>query len=386
MEFMGYRRPDGRVGARNHVGIVSTVGCVNEIVLAICHHVKGTVPVTHQQGCLTVTSDLELVQRTIINLGRNPNLAAVLLVGLGCESVFPTQILETIRESVKPVEFISMHELGGSIDTVAAGCKIAENMVLEASKQHREPCEARDLVIGCKCGSSDATSGVSSNLAVGVVADLIIKEGGTFLFGEVCDIMGSEQILAERAVTRDAGQRIVGCVDGLIARARSVGADVVGCQLTEGNKKGGLTTVVEKALGATSKAGSTAPQGFVEYGEVPPSKGLWVTPTPGRGFENLTGMAASGAAVHLFTTGLGAPEGHPVMPVVKITGNNNTWQKLNSHMDVDVTTIIEGIETVEQAGERLFRECLAVASGQLTKAEILRYDVGMNILTYGPVI
>lgn len=386
VEFMGYKRPDGRVGTRNHVGIVATVGCVNEIVLSICHHIKGTVPVTHQQGCLTVTSDLELVQNTIINLGRNPNLAAVLLVGLGCESVFPTQILEAIRDSGKPVELVSMHELGGSIDTVAAGCKIAANMVLEASKQHRVPCEVCDLVIGCKCGSSDATSGLSSNLAVGAAADLIVREGGTFLFGEVCDIMGSEQILAERAVTRDAGQKVVGCVGGLIDRARSMGADVVGCQLTEGNKKGGLTTVVEKALGATAKAGSTAPQGFVEYGDIPSGKGLWVTPTPGRGFENLTGLAASGATLHLFTTGLGAPEGHPVMPVVKITGNKNTWDTLTSHMDVDVTGIIEGTESVAEAGERLLRESLAVASGQLTKAEILRYDVGTNILTYGPVI
>jgi altronate dehydratase large subunit len=279
-----------------------------------------------------------------------------------------------------------MHQLGGSIDTIAAGCKIAENMVLDASKQHRVSRDVSDLVIGCKCGSSDATSGISSNLAVGAVADLLVQSGGTFLFGEVCDIMGSEQVLAGRSIYKEVGQKIIGSVEGLIDRAGAVGADVVGCQLTEGNKSGGLTTVAEKALGATSKAGSTAPQGFVEYGGRPSGGGLWVTPTPGRGFENLTGLAASGATLHLFTTGLGAPEGHPVMPVLKITGNTNTWSKLQTHMDVDVSTILDGTETVEKAGDRLFRECLAVASGQLTKAEILRYDVGMNILTYGPVI
>ncbi len=386
MKFMGYPRPDGKVGTRNHVGVMATVGCVNEVVLPICHQIKGTVPVTHQQGCLTVTSDLERVQQTLINMGKNPNLAAILLVSLGCESVFPSEIRDEIAKSKKPVELINVHQLGGSIKTIAAGCEIVEQMVLDASEIHRKEFNASELVIGCKCGSSDATSGLSSNLAVGVVADVISKEGGTFLFGEVCDIMGSEQILARRAADKQAGQKIIDAVNRLIDMADSAGADVVGCQLTEGNKKGGITTVAEKAIGATAKAGSTAPQGFIDYGDVPSGKGLWVIPTPGRGFENLTGLAAAGATVHLFTTGLGAPEGHPIMPVIKLTGNINTWKKLNTHMDFDVSSIIDGTETIEVAGNRLFEETLKVASGKLTKAEILRYDESMNILTYGPVI
>lgn len=386
MKFMGYPRPDGKVGTRNHVGVMATVGCVNEVVLPICHQIKGTVPVTHQQGCLTVTSDLERVQQTLINMGKNPNLAAILLVSLGCESVFPSEIRDEIAKSKKPVELINVHQLGGSIKTIAAGCEIVEQMVLDASEIHRKEFNASELVIGCKCGSSDATSGLSSNLAVGVVADVISKEGGTFLFGEVCDIMGSEQILARRAADKQAGQKIIDAVNRLIDMADSAGADVVGCQLTEGNKKGGITTVAEKAIGATAKAGSTAPQGFIDYGDVPSGKGLWVIPTPGRGFENLTGLAAAGATVHLFTTGLGAPEGHPIMPVIKLTGNINTWNRLNTHMDFNVSSIIDGTETIEEAGRRLFEESLKVASGKLTKAEVLRYDESMNILTYGPVI
>lgn len=386
MKFMGYPRPDGKVGTRNHVGVIATVGCVNEIVLSICHQIKGTVPITHQQGCLTVTSDLEQVQQTLINLGKNPNLAAVLLVSLGCESVFPAEIRDEIAKSGKPVELIVMHEIGGSIKTVASGCEIAERMVLDASEIQRQESGASELVIGCKCGSSDATSGLSSNLAVGKVADIIVREGGTFLFGEVCDIMGSEQILAQRAIEPKEGQKIIDAVNSLIDRAKAVGSDVVGCQLTEGNKKGGITTVAEKAIGATTKAGSTAVQGFFEYGDTPRGKGLWVIPTPGRGFENLTGLAAGGANVHLFTTGLGAPEGHPIMPVIKLTGNINTWNKLNIHMDFNVSSIIDGSETIEAAGKRLFEEVLRVASGKLTKAEVLHYDESMNILTYGPVI
>lgn len=386
MQFMGYPRPDGKVGTRNHVGVMATVGCVNEIVLSICHQIKGTVPITHHQGCLTVTSDLMQVQQTLINMGKNPNLAAILLVSLGCESVFPNEIRDEIAKSKKPVELISMYQLGGSFKTINAGCEIAEQMVLDASEIHRQEFDASELVVGCKCGASDATSGLSSNLAVGAVADMLVKESGIFLFGEVCDIMGSEQILAQRAVNKEVGQKIIDAVNRLIDMSEAVGADVVGCQLTEGNKRGGLTTVAEKAIGATAKAGSTAPQGFINYGEVPSGKGLWIIPTPGHGFENLTGLAAAGAVVHLFTTGLGAPEGHPIMPVIKLTGNINTWNKLNTHMDFNVSSIIDGTETIEEAGRRLFEELVKVASGKLTKAEVLRYDESMEILTYGPVI
>ncbi len=386
MKFMGYPRPDGRVGVRNHVGVMATVGCVNEVVLSMCRQIKGTVPITHHQGCLTVTSDLEMVQRTQINLGKNPNLAAVLLVSIGCESVFPNEIQSEIAKSKKPVELINMHQLGGSIRTIAAGCEIAEQMVLDASEIHRQEFDVAELTVGCKCGASDATSGLSSNLAVGSVADKLVQEGGLFLFGEVCDIMGSEQILARRAVNKQTGQKVIDSVNRLIAMAESVGADVVGCQLTEGNKKGGITTVAEKAIGATTKAGSTAPQGFIDYGDVPSGKGLWIIPTPGHGFENLTGVAAAGAVIHLYTTGLGSPEGHPVMPVLKLTGNINTWNKMNAHMDVNVSSIIDGTETVEKAGERLFAEILKVASGKLVKSEVLHYDECMEILTYGPVI
>jgi len=386
MKFMGYPRPDGKVGTRNHVGVMATVGCANKVVHDICHHVRGTIPITHEQGCLRVTSDLEMTQRTLINLGKNPNLAAVLLVSLGCESVFPDQIAEDIAKSRKPVELVRIQKMGGSLKADAAGSELAAKMVLNASEIHRQEFDASELLVATKCGASDSTSGLSSNLAVGEVADILTREGGTFLFGEVCDIMGSEQALAKRAVSPEIGQKIIDMVNDLIDRSELVGADVVGCQLTEGNKRGGLTTVAEKAVGATTKAGTTSVQGFVNYGDVLVGKGLWVIPTPGHGFENLTGEAAAGAQLHLHTTGLGSPAGHPVLPTIKITGNSNTWDHLNTHMDFNVSSIIDGTETVEEAGKRLFEEVLKVASGKLTKAEILHYDTSMDILVYGPVI
>jgi altronate dehydratase large subunit len=386
MNFMGYRRPDGKVGVRNHVGVMATVGCANKVVHDICNSIKGTVPITHEQGCLRVTSDLQMTQRTLIGLGRSPNLAAILLVGLGCESVFPDQIAEEIAKSKKPVELVSIQKLGGSIKAAAAGSELAAEMVLNASEITREECNASELIVATKCGASDATSGLSSNLAVGAFADILVSEGGSFLFGEVCDIMGSEQFLAKRAKDAETGQKIIDMVNSLIDRSEAIGADVVGCQLTEGNKKGGLTTVAEKAVGATTKSGSKPIDGFLDYGDELEGKGLWVIPTPGHGFENLTGEAAAGAQLHLHTTGLGSPSGHPVIPVIKLTGNINTWKNLNVHMDFNVSSIIDGEETVEEAGRRLFSEVLKVASGKLAKSEILHYDTSMDILVYGPVI
>jgi len=388
MKFMGYARPDGKVGVRNYVGVIATVGCANEVVLDICRHVRGTTPVTHTEGCLRVPSDLKRTQQTLINLGKNPNLAGVLLVSLGCESIFPDQILEEIAKTGKPVELIEIQKIGGSMKAVAAGAEIAAKMVLAASELRREEFDVSHLVVSTKCGASDATSGLSSNLAVGEVAKIIVREGGTFLQGEVCDIMGFERGLAKKAVKPEIGQRIIDEVNALIDRGAFVGADIIGCQLTEGNKRGGLTTVAEKAIGATVKGDDLPVQGFIDYGERLPdtAKGRWIIPTPGHGMENLTGCAAAGSQLMLFTTGLGAPEGHPIMPIIKVTGNINTWNRLQAHMDVNVSGIIEGTETVEEAGQKLFEEVLKVASGKLTKAEILHYDESMNILTYGPII
>ncbi len=388
MKFMGYARPGGKVGVRNYVGVISVVGCANEVTIAICHHVRGTTPVTHTEGCLRVPSDLQRTQQTLINLGKNPNLAAVLLVSLGCESVFPNQILEEVAKTGKPVELIEIQKIGGSTKAIAAGVEIAAKMALDASELHREEFDASHLILSTKCGASDATSGLTSNLAVGEAAKIITSEGGTFLQGEVCDIMGFEQELAKKAVDPVVGQKIIDEVNGLIDRGNFVGANIVGCQLTEGNKRGGLTTVAEKAIGATVKGNDLLVQGFIDYGELLPdtAKGRWIIPTPGHGMENLTGCAAAGSQLMVFTTGLGAPEGHPIMPVIKVTGNINTWNRLQAHMDVEVSGIIEATETIEEAGQRLFQEVLKVASGKLTKAEILHYDVGMNILTYGPII
>ena len=384
--FLGYERPDGSVGVRNYVALIPSVGCANEVALQISHLIRGTVALTHHQGCLIPPRDLAQVSRVLIGLGKNPNVASCLIVSLGCESVDPDKIADEIARTGKPVEIIKIYEEGGSIKAIAKGAEKAAKMVSEASRLNRKSFDVKELILSTKCGASDTTSGISSNLVVGAVADKIVEKGGTFIFGEVCDIMGGEEILAKRAVNEEVGKQIIDLVRRFNKLGTLLGVDLVGSQLTAGNVAGGLTTVVEKALGANAKSGKKQIKGVLEYGERPKDKGLYVMNTPGHGFENLTGVASAGSQLMLFTTGLGAPEGHPILPVIKVCGNRNTCNRLAAHIDVDVTGVIDGTESIEEAAERLYRMALEVASGRLTKAEILRYDETMEILIYGPVI
>lgn len=386
MHFSGYPRKDGRVGTRNHVGIISTVVCANEVTEGISRQVQGTVFFHHQQGCCQTPVDIKRVTNALIGLGRNPNLAAVLLVSLGCESVDVQIVAKEIARSEKRVEVLVIQENGGAVNTLAKGVLLAQDMAVEASRLERVPCPVSDLVLGLKCGSSDTTSGLSSNPALGVASDLLVDVGGTSILGEVTEFIGAEHLLARRVRDEQIGRQILELVGRMEQRAKSTGADIRGGQPTRGNIKGGLTTIEEKSLGAIAKAGSALIQGVFEYGVVPSVKGLVVMDSPGREPELLTGLAAAGCTIIAFTTGRGAPQGFPFVPVVKITGNKNTWANLRDHMDVDVSPVMEGRKTLIEAGGQIFDKLLHVASGELTKAEVSGYVNSMDIYTVGPVI
>jgi len=386
MDFYGFQRPDGQVGARNIVAIIPTTGCVNAVALQIEKTIRGTRAFTHHQGCLHPPQDTVQVTRTLINLGKNPNVAAVLVVGLGCEMVKIEEVVEGIRESGKPVDGIVMHELGGMLETVYKGSVIAEQMVAQASRLRREKAGLDKLVFCTKCGSSDTTSGLSANLVIGEVCELVTKNGGAFVQGEVCDIMGGEYQLKDLCVHEEDGERIINFVKDLYNRGIAVGADVRGCQMTEGNIAGGITTLIEKALGANSKGKNVPIQGTLLYGEQVRSCGRHIMATPGHGFENLTGGAAAGSQLILFSTGRGAPNGHPVIPALKICGNVNTLNTLSEHIDSDVTSVIDESESLAAAGERVYEQAIDICNGTLTKAEILNYDGNMEILINGPVM
>jgi len=386
MKFYGYPRADGKVGARNYVAIMPSVGCVNNLCSQLEHMIRGTKAIRHDQGCLHPPADTEQVIRTLINLGKNPNIGAVLVVGLGCEMAKAERVYEGIKESGKPVDMVAVHEIGGMIETMARGARILVNMVSEVSGIQREEFGLDKLVMGTKCGSSDTTSGLSANLVTGEVCRLMTKNGGKFIQGEICDIMGGEYTLKNLSVDPKQGEQIVDYVRDLYMRGYHVGADVRGSQMTDGNVAGGLTTLVEKALGANAKGGNEPIQGTLDYAEIPPdSPGRYIMNFPGHGFENLTGSAAGGAVLHLFTTGRGAPNGNPIMPTIKVCGNAKTVKTMSEHIDVDVSSVIDETETIEAAGERLYRFAIDVANGKMTKCEILNFE-GMEILIKGPVM
>ena len=386
MEFSGYRRSNGLVGTRNYVGILSTVVCANEVTDAVSRQVQGTASFMHQQGCCQTPVDIRRVNETLIGLGCNPNLASVLLVSLGCESTDLNEVAKAISKTGKRVETVVIQEVGGAARSIAEGVLLAQDMVQEASKMERIPCPAAELVLGLKCGSSDTTSGLAPNPALGIASDLLVEAGGTSILGEVTEFIGAEHLLAQHAKDPQIGREIIGLVQRMENRAKSVGADIRGGQPTGGNIKGGLTTIEEKSLGAIAKAGNAPIQAVYEYGVVPRVKGLVVMDSPGREPEILTGLAAAGCNVIAFTTGRGAPQGFPFVPVVKITGNRVTWEKLQDHMDVDVSAVMEGKESLPEAGKRIFQEMLEVSSGRLTKAEISGYTKAMDIYMVGPVI
>ena len=382
MSFLGYPRPNGSVGIRNYIGIISTVSCANDVAWWISQRVKACAPFLHGQGCCQTKPDLDLTTRTLISLGRNPNLAGVLVVSLGCESLSADSITEGIAESGKPVEKIVIQKVGGASSALAQGSRLAQTMVAEASKLRREKFDDSELVLGVKCGASDTTSGLTSNPAVGAACDLLIDNGGTCIFGETTEFIGAEHILARRAATPQVANRIMDIVRRMENRAMAVGFDMRGGQPTAGNIAGGLTTIEEKSLGAIVKGGTKSIQGVYEYGERPQGKGLFIVDTPGREPEFLTAVAAAGAQVIAFTTGLGAPQGFPFVPVVKITGNPITYKQLLDHIDI----FVELGDKANQAGQAIYKEILAVASGKQTKAEIINYGNFPNIFTAGPVI
>jgi len=368
------------------VGIIPTVACACDVAHWISNQTHGSVAFLHQQGCCQTKPDLDLVTHTLISLGRNSNLASVLLVSLGCESISLDEVAEGIAQSRKPVEKIVIQKLGGASSALAEGSRLARQLVGEASKINRIEVPDSELRFGIKCGASDTTSGLASNPAIGAAADLLIEKGGSCVFGETTEFIGAEHILAQRAASSEVGRRILEIVGRMERRAVAMGTDMRGGQPTKGNIAGGLTTIEEKSLGAIAKGGTKPIQAVYEYGDIPQGKGLFIIDSPGREPEALTALAAAGAQIILFSTGLGAPQGFPFVPVIKITANPVTYQHLPDHMDLYIDITSGASHTLKKAGQTIYEEALKVASGKNTMAEITGYSTATDIYTIGPVI
>lgn len=367
VSFRGFRRPDDRPGTRNHVLVLPSVVCANAAAQRIATAVPGTVALPHPYGCSQL--DADRIQAVLTALGCHPNVAAVLVVGLGCETVQAAALADEIAASGKPVEVLSIQEAGGVSATIARGVDIVQRWTAETARQKREPCPLEGLIVGLECGGSDATSGLVSNPVMGQVADRVIAAGGTVILSETTELMGAEHIMAWRAVNSEVAQRLVEIVSAVEQEALEAGVDLRGLQPTPGNMAGGVTTIEEKSLGCVYKAGSSPVQGVLDYGQRPPGRGLYIMDTPGQDAESVTGMVAGGAQVILFSTGRGTPLGAPLTPTIKLTANPQTATRLAEHIDFSAVSVLEGQSTIEEEGQRLWQLLLQVISGQPTAAE-----------------
>jgi altronate dehydratase large subunit len=370
MNFDGYRRLDGKTGTRNIVLVIPSVGCSQGVARAIARGLKNVVYLPNILGCGQIGGDRTLVKKTLVGFGANPNVFGVLIVGNGCEQLAAGEIAEEIKANgKKKVEAIVLQDIGSMKKTISLGKKIVKEMLIEAAALKREPTKLSELILGTECGGSDYTSGLASNPAVGVACDMLVAEGATVILSETPELIGAEHILAKRARTPEIAAKILDAVEWWEKKAIEGGQDIREANPSPGNIAGGITTLEEKSLGCIHKAGTTPVEEFITYAEHPTKKGLVYMDTPAHDIEQLTGMVAGGAQVVVFTTGRGTPAGSPIAPVIKITANRNTYISMRDCMDMDMSKIIDGKETLQSAGKRIFEEILAVASGKITKAE-----------------
>ena len=364
---MGYLRENGTVGIRNHILVLPSVVCsaraANEIAfrtdVKTCYH---------QYGCGHVGPDFDFMRRSMSGLARNPNVAAALIVGLGCEHVTASALYKDVLATGKPVKYLDIQESGGTRGTIEKGISIVEEFKSMVADKKREPFPLSKLQLGLECGGSDTTSGLFANPALGVASDKIVEAGGTSILPEFIEWFGAENTLAERFVDPKQAEEFKMAINGFRQVIKEMGLDFF--LIAPGNVKGGLTTIEEKAMGNIEKAGKAPIQGALRYSEKPSRAGLWLMWEFGLDVESITGLSASGCQICAFTTGQGTPTGSPIMPVIKITGNPHTYANQSCDMDIDVSKIIEDDSiTIESLGQDILNEIVAVASGKETLAE-----------------
>lgn len=373
MMLKGYKRENGTYGIRNHLLVIPTSVCASETAVRIANSVPGAVATPHQHGCCQVGEDYKQTVRTLIGCGKNPNVGAVLVVGLGCEGIQPRLVAEQIAETGKPVEVLVIQECGGTLKAIAKGTEICARMSRELSKQVRVDFDISELVLGLECGGSDPTSGIASNPSLGRASNMLIDAGGSSILSETTELIGAEHLVAARCVTKELADRLTFMVKRIEDKSISYGVDLRGSQPTPGNIEGGLSTIEEKSLGCIYKAGDKPVVGVLEYAEAvdPAVKGLYFMDTPGEDIDSITGMVAGGAQIVVFTTGRGTPTGCPIAPVIKVTGNPQTYENMIDNIDINAGKIINEGANLDEIGKEIFDMMIRVSNGEMTKAESL---------------
>jgi (2R)-sulfolactate sulfo-lyase subunit beta len=372
LTFHGWRRENGRVGVRNHVVILPLDDLSNAACEAVQNHIKGTLALPHAYGRLQFGADLDLFFRTLIGTGSNPNVAAVIVIGI--EPGWTARVTDGIAKTGKPVTGFSI-EQHGDINTIAAASRQAKEYLQWASELRREPCGIEELWVSTKCGESDTTTGLASCPTVGNMYDKLIPRGIYGVFGETSEITGGEHLARKRAATPEIGEkwyRVWKAYQEEVIEAHKTN-DLFDSQPTKGNIEGGLTTIEEKALGNLEKIGHESRYIDVLGPAEAPAKGpgLYYMDTSSAAAECITLMAAGGYVVHTFPTGQGNVIGNPIVPVIKISGNPRTVRTMAEHVDLDVSGILRREMTIPQAGDALIEQILRTANGRLTASEAL---------------
>ena len=366
--FLGYERENGRIGTRNHVLIIPLDDLSNSAAVAVDKVIFGTRAIPHPYGRLQFGPDLELMFKTLSGFGKNPNVASAIVIGI--EPNWTQKIADDIVKTGKHVEALSIEE-NGDLRTIEKASRIAKQMVIDASEKQRREFDVSNLVVSTKCGESDTTSGLASNPTVGVLYDRLVAEGATLLIGETSELTGAENYFADKMATPELKSRFLQMFADYTKELTSKGADLLGSQPTQGNIRGGLSTIEEKALGNVQKAGKSKMVDVLDYAEEPTKKGLNYMNTSSAAAECVTLFAAAGAVVHVFTTGQGNIIGNPIEPVIKVSANPKTVRTMSEHIDLDVSGLLRHKIDLKETGDRLYRLLVKTASGRLCANEVL---------------
>ena len=386
-EFLGYQRDDGTVGTRNYIGILTSVNCSGSVAKFVAEeaeksgllkrykNVDGVVPIVHGSGCGMANSGegYDLLFRTLSGYARNPNFAAILLIGLGCEVMQIADLVGKNRlQNEESFRYMTIQSEGGTSKTIERGMSTLTELLEYADQSKRQPSSVAKLTVGLQCGGSDGYSGITANPALGVASDILVQHGGISILSETPEIYGAEHLLTRRALTEEIGKKLLDRISWWENYTARNGGEMNN-NPSPGNKRGGLTTILEKSLGAVAKGGVSPLAGVFEYGEKIDTHGFVYMDSPGYDPCSVTGQIASGANIIVFTTGRGSVSGYKPSPCIKLSTNTSMYRRMSGDIDLDCGDIIENGVTLEEKGKQIFEQIVRVASGQKTKSEELGF-------------
>lgn len=374
-QFWGYRRAEGRPGIRNHVLILPTCACGSESCRIVASQVRGAVNIVFNTGCSDVAANTAMSQKVLTGFACNPNVYGVVIIGLGCETVPHKELREKIQKMTsKPVVSFGIQDEGGTLKTIEKAVRAARDMAAEAAMQQKELFDVSEFFLGIECGGSDATSGIASNPAVGELSDILVDMGAASMMSESIEWIGGEHILAKRAATAEIHDQIIDVCRKYEEHLTAAGQDCRAGQPTPGNKAGGLSTLDEKSLGCIRKGGTRPIVEVLEQAKQPSKRGAIVMDTAGYDISSVTSMVAAGCQAVIFTTGRGTPTGNAIVPVLKVTANKRTYEKMEDNMDIDLSPIVRGEKTYQEMGKEMVEAIKDICNGKMTKAEAFGFS------------